>query len=129
MTWERQAASAGVYVGAVGILISGAAMASLPGGPQWGWFSIQLYPWLALKQLIFLLILLLAVISMRRNRIFWKALRGEDERERKRRKAGSKKTINNIGRKWSSAYRMSLLVYMLVVINTFLGLVKPYLLV
>ncbi|WP_073060812.1 DUF2214 family protein [Fodinibius roseus] len=120
MKWERLATDTGAHLGAIGILISGAAMASLPVGPRWGWFNVQLYPWLALKQGFFILILVLVVLSMRRSSAFRKALKRErEEKER---------TNDTIRKRWSSAYRMSLLVYLLVVINTFLGLVKPYLL-
>lgn len=122
MKWERLATDTGAHLGAIGILISGGAMVSLPGGPQWGWFTVQLYPWLALKQGIFVLILVLIVLSMRRSSAFRKALKGKLEEGEKER------TNDNIRRRWSSAYRMSLLVYLLVLINTFLGLVKPYLL-
>lgn len=122
MKWERLATDTGAHLGAIGILISGGAMSSLPGGPQWGWFNVQLYPWLALKQGFFILILVLVVLAIRRSRVFRKALKREREGE------GKERANDDIRRRWSSAYRMSLLVYLLVVINTFLGLVKPYLL-
>lgn len=113
MRLERLVTDIGAHVGAVGILISGSAMASLSTGPQWGWFPIQLYPWLAIKQVIFVVILILVALSIRRSRIFrraWKQEASEDA----------------LSKKWSSAYRLSLLVYLLVIVNTFLGLVKPY---
>lgn len=113
MRLERLVTDIGAHVGAVGILISGSAMASLSTGPQWGWFPIQLYPWLAIKQVIFGVILILVALSIRRSRIFrraWKQEASEDA----------------LSKRWSSAYRLSLLVSLLVIVNTFLGLVKPY---
>jgi hypothetical protein len=116
MRLERLSASVGAHLGAVGILVSGSVMASISSGPEWGWFPFQLYPWLALKQIIFGIILVLVFFSIRRSRAF-KQLIGQD--------GAAEETIIN---RWSSAYRMSLWVYLLVLVNTFLGLVKPYLL-
>jgi hypothetical protein len=50
---ERLLAKWGAAVGAGGIIISGWVLSSISQGPQWGWFDIQLYLWLALKQLLF----------------------------------------------------------------------------
>lgn len=122
MKWERLTTNIGAHLGAIGILVSGGAMASVPSGPQWGWFSFQLYPWLAVKQVIFLIILVLIVFSISRSRAFKKELKREREKKDKERMS------EKMNQRWSAAYRMSLLVYLLVVINTFLGLVKPYLL-
>ncbi|SMO50677.1 hypothetical protein [Fodinibius sediminis] len=115
MKRERLATNLGGHLGAIGILISGSMMAGMPGGPQWGWFNMQLYPWLAIKQSFFAVILVLIGFSIRRNRAFRKELNREETQP-------SDKTA----RKWNAAYRLSLLVYMLVLINTFLGLVKPF---
>lgn len=118
MQWERLATDIGGHLGAIGILVSGSAMASVSGGPQWGWFPFQLYPWLAIKQVIFLIILVMVFFSIKRSSVFRKEL-----------KEGEGKSRHPvIEKKWSSAYRMSLLVYLLVIVNTFLGFVKPYLL-
>lgn len=116
MRLERLATNIGAHLGALGILISGSVMVSIGGGPQWGWFPFQLYPWLALKQIIFGIILILAVFSIRRSRALKQLLKQDEKKE------------EAVSDKWSAAYRMSLLVYLLVLINTFLGLVKPYLL-
>lgn len=116
MRLERLSTNIGVHLGAFGILVSGSAMASMSGGPQWGWFPFQLYPWLALKQIIFAIILVLVFFSIRRSRAFKRLLKQEEVEE--------EATVNQ----WSAAYRLSLLVYLFVVLNTFLGLVKPYLL-
>jgi len=112
MRTERLATSIGAHIGALGILISGGAMASIPSGPQWGWFNFQLYPWLAVKQIIFLVILVLVAFSIKRSVAFKKHMRNEDV------------LSTETSEKWASAYRMSLIVYILVVINTFLGLTK-----
>ena len=114
MRAERFTTSIGAHVGALGILISGGALASIPSGPQWGWFSFQLYPWLALKQLIFVVILVLVGFSIKRSVAFKKRMRQEED-------VLSSETSD----KWSKAYRMSLAVYLLVVVNTILGLWKP----
>lgn len=116
MKLERRTTSIGAHLGALGILISGGALASVPGGPQWGWFNFMLYPWLALKQLIFILILVLVVFSIKRSITFKKMLKNED----------SDPLIDATRRAWKRAYNMSLVVYVLVVVNTILGLAKPF---
>lgn len=116
MRSERLATSIGGHLGVLGILISGGAMASIPSGPQWGWFNFQLYPWLALKQILFLILLVLVGISMKRSIAFKKRLQQEDD------VPGTDTTD-----KWKSAYWMTMAVYILVVINTVLGLTKPLL--
>jgi uncharacterized membrane protein len=115
MRSERLSTSIGAHIGALGILISGGAMASIPSGPQWGWFSFQAHSWLAVKQVIFIIILVLVGLSIKRSVAFKKQLKQED---------GVLST--NTSEKWASAYRMSLIVYILVVINTFLGLTKIF---
>jgi len=112
MRTERMATSIGAHIGALGILISGGAMTSIPSGPQWGWFNFQLYPWLAVKQIIFLVILVLVAFSIKRSVAFKKHMRNEEV------------LSTETSEKWASAYRMSLVVYLLVVVNTFLGLTK-----
>ncbi len=112
MRSERLATSIGAHIGALGILISGAVMASW--GPyNWGWFSVQLYPWLALKQILFIVILVLVAFSIKRSVVFKKKLTQEEVPD------------NETLKSWWSAYRMSLAVYILVVVNTVLGLMKP----
>jgi hypothetical protein len=116
MRSERLATSIGGHFGVLGILISGGALASIPSGPQWGWFNFQLYPWLAVKQILFLVILVLVGIAMKRSIAFKKRLKQEDD-----------VPSTDASDKWRSAYRMSMAVYILVVINTILGLTKPLL--
>ena len=112
MRSERLTTSIGAHIGALGILISGGAMASIPSGPQWGWMSFQLYPWLAIKQILFFVILVLVGFSIKRSVAFKKRMRQEDV------------LSTETSEKWNSAYRMSMAVYILVVINTVLGLTK-----
>jgi len=114
MRSERLATSIGAHIGALGILISGAVMASW--GPyKWGWVSVQLYPWLALKQILFIVILVLVGFSIKRSIEFKKKIGQEEVPD------------SETPMHWRSAYRMSLAVYILVVINTILGLTKPLL--
>lgn len=116
MKFERLATSIGAHLGALGILISGGAMASIPGGPKWGWFNFDLYAWLGVKQILFFIILILVGFSIKRSRDYKKQLKTENS-----------ETIGPDARKsWSKAYRLSLVVYLLVVINTLLGLQKPF---
>lgn len=115
MRSERLVTSIGAHLGALGILISGGAMASIPSGPQWGWMNFQLYPWLAVKQILFFVILVLVGFSIKRSRAFKKRMKKEKD-----------VLSTETSEKWNSAYRMSLAVYLLVLINTFLGLTKPF---
>lgn len=114
MRSERLATSIGGHLGALGILISGGALASLPAGPQWGWFNFQMYPWLAVKQLIFVIILILVGVSMKKSIAFKRQLREEEVMK------------TETSDKWGAAYKLSLAVYILVVVNTILGLTKPF---
>lgn len=117
MKTERLATSIGAHLGALGILISGGAMASIPSGPQYGWFTFSGdLAWLGVKQVLFLVILVLVVLSIRRGRAFKAALATEAEGEL------GQETV----RKWTRAYALSFSVYMLVLINTVLGLTKPF---
>jgi hypothetical protein len=113
--YERFITNIGAYLAAPGILISGGVMVSITEGPRWGWFDFQGHTWLAVKQLFFVLILIFIVLSVKRGRTLKRAIRKSDQ------------VMNDhISKKWSAAYRMSLLVYMLVLLNTFLGFVKPF---
>jgi hypothetical protein len=114
MRLERQITSIGAHIGALGILISGGVMSSIPSGPRWGWFDIQLYPWLTLKQVLFIIILVLVGLSIKRSVAF-----------KKKRKRKEDILSPETSEQWNSAYRMSMSVYILVVINTLLGLFKP----
>lgn len=116
MKLERKATSIGAHIGALGILISGGAMASMPGGPEWGWFNTELYTWLAVKQAIFFLILILVGFSIKRSINFKKAVRS----------SGGDRISGDERAKWKKAFSLSLVVYLLVVVNTYLGLAKPF---
>lgn len=116
MKLERLSTSIGAHLGALGILISGGAMASIPGGPKWGWFDFEQYAWLSVKQLLFFIILILVFFSIKRSRAYKKLVKAED-----------KELISDEARnKWNNAYKISLVVYILVLINTLLGLFKPF---
>ncbi|PAU95737.1 hypothetical protein CK503_01365 [Aliifodinibius salipaludis] len=110
---ERLLAKWGTIVGAGGIIVSGWALSSIAQGPQWGWFDIQLYPWLALKQLLFVIILVFIVIDLNRSKELNKRLQAGD--------FVGKQSVE----KWSAAYRYTVAVYILVVISTLLGWYKP----
>lgn len=115
MQAERRATSLGAHLGALGILISGGALASIPVGPRWGWFNLQLYPWLFLKQVLFILILVLIGFSVRRSIAFKQHLRNEVD-----------VIDSGTTEKWRGAFRISLTVYILVLVNTLLALTKPF---
>lgn len=116
MQLERKITSIGAHIGALGILISGGAMASIPTGQKWGWFNFEIYSWLGVKQVIFFIILVLVGFSIKRGIAFKKQHREEEG--------------NMIGEetrdRWNAAYRMSLVVYILVLVNTLLGLARPF---
>lgn len=114
MRSERQVADIGTYIGGLGIFISGWAMSSLPSGPIWGWFNIPLYPWLALKQLLFIGILILVGFSIKRSIAFRKSVAEEDNL-----------LSSETSSQWRSGYRISMAIYILVVISIVLGLYKP----
>lgn len=116
MKTERLATNIGGHLGALGILISGGAMASIPSGPQLGWFAFEPEAWLGVKQILFLLILVLVGYSMKEGRAFKNAMKSDREGEL------SRETVSE----WTRVYRLSFIVYMLVVINTVLGLTKPF---
>lgn len=116
MKLERLSTSIGAHLGALGILISGGAMASIPGGPKWGWFNFEEYAWLSVKQLLFFIILVLIFFSIKRSRAYKKRVKVEDT-----------ELISDDARgMWSKAYKLSLTVYILVLVNTLLGLFKPF---
>lgn len=113
---ERKITSIGGHFGALGILISGGAMASIPGGPKWGWFDFANYSWLATKQVIFLVLLVVLVFAMI-NSVRFKKIRRTTEGDQLTEKALSQ---------YKKAYNYSAAVYVMVVINTILGLFKPF---
>lgn len=114
MQAERKATGIGAHLGALGILISGGVLVSVSTGPQWGWFNIALYPWLVLKQILFIIMLVLIGLSIKRSMDFKRHLRREVD------------VINSeTTDMWRKAYRISFSVYILVVVNTILALTKP----
>lgn len=115
MKLERRATSIGAHLGALGILISGGAMASIPGGPKWGWFNFEMHSWLGIKQVLFMIILVMVGFSIKSSISFKKKIRADDDVE----------ISEDTRDAWNAAYSLSLGVYILVVINTILGLFKP----
>lgn len=113
MRLERLINSMGAHIAALGILVSGVVMVSVPGGPQWGWLNVQLYPWLAIKQILFFVMLILIGFSIKRSSVFRIGLKREEG-----------VLTTETSDKWARAYRMSMAVYVLVVVNTMLGLTK-----
>lgn len=116
MKFERLATSIGAHLGALGILISGGAMASVPSGPKWGWFNFEQFAWLGVKQVLFLIILVLVGLSIKKSVAYKKQVRSED----------SPNISPEARGKWNSAYKMSLIIYLMVLLNTLLGLAKPF---
>ncbi|NGP86792.1 DUF2269 family protein [Fodinibius halophilus] len=112
--YERLLSAIGSYTGAIGIIISGSIMSSMSVGPPWGWFDVQLYPWLALKQLLFGIIILFLAIEIKRNIILKKYLSQQKEI-----------LYSKIKKRWRNAYRISMIIYALVVLSIFLGILKP----
>ncbi len=111
---ERLLTKWGYVFGAVWIIISGWVLSTISQGPQWGWFDIQLYPWLALKQLLYVIILILIAIDLRRSKNLAQWMEANKEGE-------NREVVN----KWGTAYRISIAIYILVVISTLLGWYKP----
>ncbi|HKI46811.1 MAG TPA: hypothetical protein VKA08_15890 [Balneolales bacterium] len=109
---ERKISSMGAHIAVLGILISGGAMVSMPSGPQWGWFPFSHYPWLAIMQVIFVIILIIVFgISMPAGIKLKKLFRAAPE-----------ETVTDEQRgQWKKAWNISLIVYLLVVVNTVIG--------
>lgn len=113
---ERKISSMGAHLAVIGILISGGAMVSIPSGNQWGWFPFSNYPWLALMQLIFLVILVIVFgVSMPAGIKLKKLFR-----------ATPNENMTDVQRsQWKKAWNISLVVYLLVVVDTLLGWFRP----
>jgi hypothetical protein len=114
---ERLITNIGGHLGAIGILISGGAIASIPpsDGFKWGWFNPD-FMWLSVKQGIFGLILILFVVAAMNSVKFKKMLRNETDG----------KLTPDAKAQWQKAFRFSMLIYTLVVINTILGYTRPF---
>lgn len=109
---ERKVTNMGAHIGVLGILVSGGALVSMPSGPQWGWFPFSAYPWLAIMQLIFVIILIIVFgISMPAGIKLKKLFRATPE-----------ETMTDAQRsQWKKAWNISFIVYLLVVVNTIIG--------
>jgi uncharacterized membrane protein len=114
MLSERKITSIGAHFGAVGILITGSVISSI--GPAWGWFPFHIFTWLAVKQLVFIAILILVAFSVKTSTAFKKQIRGEN----------SEIVSKQARQKWKRTYMISIAVYLLVVLNTYLGSAKPF---
>jgi putative copper export protein len=115
---ERLITNIAGHIGAIGILISGGAMASIPHGAsemKWGWFNTS-YMWLTVKQGVFFLILVILVLAAINSVKFKKMLRNETDGE----------LTPDAKAQWQKAFRLSMTIYALVLLNTFLGYVKPF---
>jgi len=113
---ERMITMMGGHTAILGILISGGAMVSIPSGPQWGWFPFHEYGWLATKQIIFIIILIIVFgLSTPAGSKLKKMIRKNDQ-----------DTFTVEQRKqWHKVWTYSFIAYLLVVVNTYLGLFRP----
>lgn len=119
--YMRSAASIGTIfgnIGGVGILITGGAIAGIGG---WGWFEFGTLPWLAWKQVIFVLILSLvfAVIIPRSKRA--RVMLGE----RFSLPLAQSGATEELRAAYDALYTLQLIVNILVLVNLSLGVLKP----
>jgi len=113
---ERKITMMMAHSAILGILISGGAMVSIPSGPQWGWFPFSQYGWLAAKQVIFVVILILVFAIGTPVDVKLKKMLKNSEND----------VMNDVQRsQWHKAWNITLLAYLLVVVNTYLGLFRP----
>jgi uncharacterized membrane protein len=113
---ERKMTNIGGHIGAVGILISGGAIASIPHeGFKWGWFN-DAYLWLSAKQAIFFIILILFVFAAINSVRFKKMLRDETDGQ----------LTPDAKQQWKKAFRLSMTIYIMVVVNILLGYIRPF---
>lgn len=100
----------------LGILVSGSVMVSISSGPQWGWFPFSQYGWLAAKQIIFIIILILAFGVSTPIDGKLKRMLKKDEQE----------LMNDQQRsQWHKAWNITLIVNLLMIVNAYLGIFKP----
>ena len=59
MRKERLFSTMGGHLGFLGIFITGGIMASLKSGPHYGWFNFAEYGWLAWKQVLFFIAMII----------------------------------------------------------------------
>ncbi len=115
MRKERLFSTMGGHLGFLGIFVTGGIMASLKSGPKFGWFNFADYGWLAWKQVLFFLAMII---------VFAVVMPGSSKLKRLINSGGT--TMSEIDAQWSKTYFFSLLVYTIVWINTLLGLVRPF---
>ncbi len=114
MRKERLISSMGGHLGFLGIFLSGGAMVSIKSGPKWGWFNFDQFGWLAWKQVLFFVALLLIGALV---------MPGSAKLKRMVKEGAA---ISQIEQVWAKTFFFSLLVYVIVWINTLLGLEKPF---
>lgn len=113
MKSERQISSLGAHLAVLGILLSGGAMVSIPSGPGLGWFPFEEHAWLAWKQVNFFVILILIAVSMPVSIRFKKTWQNKVELD------------NESEQLYYKAFTLTMAIYILVLVNTYLGLLKP----
>lgn len=113
---ERKITMIGSHTAILGILLSGSAMVSLPSGPNWGWFNFSQYAWLGTKQVIFIIIMIIAFVIAtpveKRLKNLFKEQPNENVTDEQR-------------SQYHKAWMLSLVVFVLVLVNTYLGLYRP----
>lgn len=114
MRKERLISTMGGHLGFLGIFLSGGIMVSLKSGPRMGWFNFAEHGWLAWKQVLFFIAVILIGAFVMPGGAKLKRLV----------KTGA--AISDIEQVWSKTFFFSLLVYVIVLINTILGLNKPF---
>lgn len=109
---ERLFSSMTGHLGFLGIFLSGGAMVSIKSGPKWGWFNFDMYSWLAYKQILFFIaLIIIGALVMPGSSKLKKMIKTGD-------------TFDKIESLWNKTFFFSLLVYIIVWINTILGLTK-----
>jgi len=114
MRKERLFSTMGGHLGFLGIFLTGGMMASIKTGPQFGWFNFADYGWLAWKQVLFFIAMII---------VFTVVMPGSSKLKKL---INNSADINEIDAQWSKTYFFSLLVYTIVWVNTLLGLQKPF---
>lgn len=114
MRKERLVSTIGGHLGFLGIFITGGIMVSLKSGPRMGWFNFAEHGWLAWKQVLFIIAIIL---------IFAFVMPGSAKLKRA---INERVDLNKIEKIWSKTFFFSLMVYVIVLINTILGINKPF---
>ncbi len=116
MQRERKLTMMGTHTSILGIILSGGAMVSIPSGPQWGWFNFSQYAWLGTKQVIFIIILIIA---------FGVAMPVEKKLKKLFKEHSDDSVSDEQRAQYKKAWLFSLAVFLLVLVNTYLGLYRP----